>query len=74
MGHKKDFDRLRTQRALDQMEYETAKELGLGEEHRQLKQGMDSFERTKCKVEAAEEALGVEGARKAELNLKDRRK
>lgn len=72
MGHKKDFDELRTQRVLDQLEYETGKELGLGEEHRQLKRKMDILKRTKCKVEAAEDVLGFEVGRKAELNLEDK--
>lgn len=71
MGHKKDSDELRTKRALGQMQYELAKELGLGEEHRQLNKRMDAMPRAKCKVELAEASLGAEGARKAELNLKD---
>nr|WP_207755018.1 hypothetical protein [Desulforadius tongensis] len=54
---------------LDQLQYETAKELGLGEEHRRLKAAMSRREKTKCKVEAAEEAIGLEGARRAEKNL-----
>ncbi|MEG6615750.1 small acid-soluble spore protein [Peptococcaceae bacterium 1198_IL3148] len=71
MGHKKDFDELRTKRMLGQLQYESAKELGLGEEHRQLNKRMDALKRTKCKVELAEANLGAEGARKARLNIKD---
>lgn len=69
MGHKKDFDQLRTQRALDQIQYETAREIGLSEEHQQLK--LNTMDKMKCQVEVAEEALGIESARKANLNIQD---
>ncbi|MTI82283.1 MAG: small acid-soluble spore protein [Firmicutes bacterium] len=71
MGHKKEFDKLRTERMLDKLEYETAKEMGLGEEHQQLQQKMDHLEKTKCKVEAGEEALEKESARKAIKNIRE---
>ncbi|WP_066639909.1 hypothetical protein [Desulfolucanica intricata] len=74
ISHKKVFDELRTKRTLDQLEYETSKELGLGEEYQQLKQNMFRLEKTKYKVEAGEEAMNLESTRKVEENIEDKRK
>lgn len=78
MGHKKDNDRLRTERQLDRLKWETAKELGLeddlanpGEELTVREAGKIGGNMVRKLVKAGEEALAEEGDRKARLNLQD---
>ncbi|SMB99872.1 Small, acid-soluble spore protein, alpha/beta type [Thermanaeromonas toyohensis ToBE] len=79
MGHKKDNDRLRTERQLDKLKWETAKELGLeddlanaGEELTVREAGKIGGNMVRKLVKAGERALAEEGDRKARLNLQDR--
>ena len=75
LSHKKEADRLRTQRAMDHLRWENAKELGMTDETRgelSLLSIRDNFQATgqvKDRLKAAEDELAREGARKAELNL-----
>lgn len=77
MGHKKDNDELRTKNELDQLKYETAKELGLEndlsdpDELTVREAGKIGGNMTKKLVKAGERALAKEGDRKARLNLED---
>lgn len=78
MGHKKDNDQLRTERQLDSLKWETAKELGLdddlanaGDELTTREAGKIGGNMVRKLVKAGEEALAEEGERKARLNLKD---
>lgn len=78
MGHKKDNDKLRTERQLDRLKWETAKELGLeddlanaGDELTVREAGKIGGNMVRKLVKAEEEALAEEGDRKALLNLKD---
>ncbi|MGE5549893.1 MAG: small acid-soluble spore protein [Bacteroidota bacterium] len=77
MSHKKDADRLRTQRALDRIRWESAKELGLTDETRYdppmtpIWPDYPSTGGIKDRLRSAEEKLARESARKAELNLKE---
>ncbi|MCS5697333.1 MULTISPECIES: alpha/beta-type small acid-soluble spore protein [Desulfofundulus] len=78
MGHKKDNDKLRTERQLDRLKWETAKELGLeddlanaGDELTVREAGKIGGNMVRKLVKAGEEALAEEGDRKALLNLKD---
>jgi len=77
MGHKKDNDKLRTERQLDRLKWETAKELGLeddlanaGDELTVREAGKIGGNMVRKLVKAGEEALAEEGDRKALLNLK----
>ncbi|CEP66247.1 Small acid-soluble spore protein,alpha/beta-type [Moorella glycerini] len=78
MGHKKDNDRLRTERQLDKLKWETAKELGLdddlasaGDELTTREAGKIGGNMVRKLVKAGEKALAGEGDRKARLNLQD---
>lgn len=77
MSHKKDNDQLRTKNQMDQLKYETAKELGLEndlsdpDELSVREAGKIGGNMTKKLVKAGERALADEGDRKARLNLKD---
>ncbi|AEG16253.1 small acid-soluble spore protein alpha/beta type [Desulfofundulus kuznetsovii DSM 6115] len=78
MGHKKDNDKLRTERQLDRLKWETAKELGLeddlanaGDELTVREAGKIGGNMVRKLVKAGEEALAEEGDRKARLNLQD---
>ncbi|MGI6285565.1 alpha/beta-type small acid-soluble spore protein [Neomoorella humiferrea] len=78
MGHKKDNDQLRTERQLDKLKWETAKELGLdddlanaGNELTTREAGKIGGNMVRKLVKAGEKALAEEGDRKARLNLKD---
>lgn len=78
MSHKKDNDQLRTERQLDSLKWETAKELGLdddlanaGDELTTREAGKIGGNMVRKLVKAGEEALAEEGERKARLNLKD---
>lgn len=78
MGHKKDNDKLRTERQLDRLKWETAKELGLeddlanaGDELTVREAGKIGGNMVRKLVKAGEEALAEEGDRKARLNLPD---
>ncbi|MBE3572225.1 MAG: small, acid-soluble spore protein, alpha/beta type [Moorella humiferrea] len=78
MGHKKDNDQLRTERQLDKLKWETAKELGLdddlddaGDELTTREAGKIGGNMVRKLVKAGEKALAEEGDRKARLNLKD---
>ncbi|MGB9804178.1 small, acid-soluble spore protein, alpha/beta type [Desulfofundulus sp.] len=78
MGHKKDNDRLRTERQLDRLKWETARELGLeddlanaGDELTVREAGKIGGNMVRKLVKAGEEALAEEGDRKARLNLQD---
>jgi len=76
MGRKKDNNRLRTERQLDQLKWETAQELGLEDD---LREGGDELsvreagkiggKMVKKLVKRGEQALEREGTRKAEKNL-----
>lgn len=74
MSHKKDPDRLRTQRALDHLRWESAKELGLTGETRQdlppdpVPDGLQATGTIKDRVKTAEMEIAAESARKAKLN------
>ncbi|MDI6709251.1 MAG: small acid-soluble spore protein [Bacillota bacterium] len=78
MSHKKDFDRLRTLRQYDYLQWETAKEMGLADENKSVNgivppsQAPDPGRGPAALVEAGEEALAREGRCKAEANLADR--
>ncbi|KYH32940.1 alpha/beta-type small acid-soluble spore protein [Neomoorella mulderi] len=78
MGHKKDNDRLRTERQLEKLKWETAKELGLdddlanpGDELTTREAGKIGGNMVRKLVKAGEKALAGEGDRKARLNLQD---
>ncbi|PRR74751.1 alpha/beta-type small acid-soluble spore protein [Neomoorella humiferrea] len=78
MGHKKDNDQLRTERQLDKLKWETAKELGLdddlanaGNELTTREAGKIGGNMVRKLVKSGEKALAEEGDRKARLNLKD---
>ncbi|GEA15880.1 MAG: small acid-soluble spore protein [Moorella sp. (in: firmicutes)] len=78
MSHKKDNDRLRTERQLDKLKWETAKELGLdddlanpGDELTTGEAGKIGGNMVRKLVKAGEKALAEEGERKARLNLQD---
>ncbi|WP_406676274.1 small, acid-soluble spore protein, alpha/beta type [Neomoorella carbonis] len=78
MSPKKDNDRLRTERQLDKLKWETAKELGLdddlanaGEELTTREAGKIGGNMVRKLVKAGEKALAVEGDRKTRLNLQD---
>ncbi|SHI35436.1 alpha/beta-type small acid-soluble spore protein [Desulfofundulus thermosubterraneus] len=78
MGHKKDNDKLRTERQLDRLKWETAKELGLeddlanaGDELTVREAGKIGGNMVRKLVKAGEKALAEEGDRKARLNLQD---
>lgn len=78
MGHKKDSDQLRTERQLDRLKWETAKELGLdddltnaGDELTVREAGKIGGNMVRKLVKAGEKDLAEEGNRKARLNLKD---
>ncbi|NHM27248.1 alpha/beta-type small acid-soluble spore protein [Desulfofundulus sp. TPOSR] len=78
MGHKKDNDKLRTERQLDRLKWETAKELGLeddlanaGDELTVREAGKIGGNMVRKLVKAGEEALAEEGDRKARMNLQD---
>ncbi|WP_338823238.1 hypothetical protein MHOCP_14570 [Moorella humiferrea] len=78
MSHKKDNDRLRTERQLDKLKWETTKELGLeddlanaGEELTTREAGKIGGNMVRKLVKAGEKALAEEGDRKARLNLED---
>lgn len=78
MGHKKDNDQLRTERQLDKLKWETAKELGLDDDLANAGDELTTWEAGKIGgnmvrklVKAGEKALAEEGNRKARLNLKD---
>ncbi|MDQ0287133.1 hypothetical protein J2Z49_002252 [Desulfofundulus luciae] len=78
MGHKKDNDKLRTERQLDRLKWETARELGLeddlanaGDELTVREAGKIGGNMVRKLVKAGEEALAEEGDRKARLNLQD---
>ncbi len=78
MGLKKDNDKLRTERQLDRLKWETTRELGLeddlanaGDELTVREAGKIGGNMVRKLVKAGEEALAVEGNRKARLNLQD---
>ncbi|MBO8128193.1 MAG: small acid-soluble spore protein [Peptococcaceae bacterium] len=78
MGHKKNFNTLRTARALDRLQWETAKEVGLTAGHKNIKgltfpENADAPdpEDTEELVKAAEEVVARESTRKTEANLKE---
>lgn len=78
MSHKKENDQLRTERQLDYLKWETARELGqddLSNAENQLgleEMGWTDSGETRSMVKAAEETLSKEGGRKAQRNLHDR--
>ncbi len=78
MGRKKNNDNLRTNRQLDRLKWETARELGLeedlsigGDELSVREAGKIGGNMTRKLVKKGEEALAEEGDHKANLNLKD---
>jgi hypothetical protein len=78
MGHKKDNDKLRTDRQLDRLKWETARELGLeddlanaGDELTVREAGKIGGNMVRKLVKAGEEVLAEEGDRKARMNLQD---
>jgi len=78
VSHKKDNDRLRTQRQLDKLKWETANELGLKDDLSTLGNALTLGDAdkiggntTKKLVKAGERAIAEEGDRKARLNLKE---
>ncbi|OAT80440.1 spore protein alpha/beta [Desulfotomaculum copahuensis] len=78
MSHKKENDQLRTERQLDYLKWETARELGqddLSNAESQLgleETGWTDSAETRSLSKEAEEALAEEGGHKAERNLHDR--
>ncbi|MGE5598794.1 MAG: small acid-soluble spore protein [Bacteroidota bacterium] len=71
MSHKKDPDRLRGQRALDELRWESAKELGLDQPTSPAVDGLQATGTIKDRIRLAEEEIAAESARKAELNYAD---
>ena len=71
MSHKKDFEELRTERHLDQLKWETAKEAGLTDSEFGLELTPEEFGVTQMRrlIKQHEEILKHEGARKFDPEL-----
>lgn len=71
MSHKKDFDKMRTERQLDRLKWETAVELGLDDDLKDADElsvreaGKIGGNMVRKLVKKGEKALAEEGARKA---------
>ncbi|MGB9866962.1 MAG: small, acid-soluble spore protein, alpha/beta type [Bacillota bacterium] len=79
MSHKKDNDSLRTERQLDKLKWETAKQLGLDDDLSDPDQltvreaGKIGGNMVRKLVKQGERAIAAEGDRIAQANINDRR-